>query len=450
MSFKGINLSEKMLKSLNKQKYFSPSDIQLRSIPKALRGESLMVQSATGSGKTLCYLIPIIENIDLKNQNVQAIIVAPTRELAQQIYDFAVPFLKEFPSIKVKLFKSGIEREESSQGLSIPPHIAIGTPGRLVDILVNNVSLKHVNTIVLDEADMLLKEGFFGEIDKIVEQTNKPRFLVYSATLESNLSHELERYIGPNIPVINEEVMTASNVSHYLIDIRHNDVLTSLVEVIDCIKPYLLLVFASKKETANEIYSYLRARKYKAALLTGDLDARERKSIIRRVKNDEFTILVCSDMAARGLDIPDVSDVINVDLPNNLEFYYHRAGRTGRFNKTGNCYTFYNNDKTAKPLALIKNGVQFKYFVLRNKELVPGKGIEKSHPTKRKVDEELQNKIQKAKAQIRSKDKKVKPGYKKKQKQAIEKVKAKHRREIIRKDIRRQRVERYKRENANG
>ena len=244
--------------------------------------------------------------------------------------------------------------------------------------------------------------------------------------------------------------MTASNVSHYLIDIRHNDVLTSLVEVIDCIKPYLLLVFASKKETANEIYSYLRARKYKAALLTGDLDARERKSIIRRVKNDEFTILVCSDMAARGLDIPDVSDVINVDLPNNLEFYYHRAGRTGRFNKTGNCYTFYNNDKTAKPLALIKNGVQFKYFVLRDKELVPGKGIEKSHPTKRKVDEELQNKIQKAKAQIRSKDKKVKPGYKKKQKQAIEKVKAKHRREIIRKDIRRQRVERYKRENANG
>ena len=244
--------------------------------------------------------------------------------------------------------------------------------------------------------------------------------------------------------------MTASNVTHYLIDIRHNDILISLIDVIEAIKPYLLLVFASKKETANELYTGLRAKKYKAALLTGDLDTRERKSIIRRVKDGEFYILVCSDMAARGLDIPDVTDVINVDLPNNLEFYYHRAGRTGRFNKTGNCYTFYSNDKTAKPLALIKNGVEFKYIVLRDGELVPGKGIEKTHPTKRKVDEELQNEIRKVKAQTRNKDKKVKPGYKKKQKEAIKKVKQKHRREIIRKDIRRQRVERYKTENQNG
>ena len=450
MSFKGINLSNEMIKSLERQGFINPSEIQLRAIPKALKGETLMVQSATGTGKTLAFLVPIIEKVDLKNQNIQVIIIAPTRELAQQIFDFATPFLKEFPDVKIKLFKSGIEREESAQGLSIPPHIAIGTPGRLADILVGSVSLKSVNTIVLDEADMLLREGFFGEIDKIVDQTNKPRFLVYSATLEANLAHELERYIGPNIPVINEETMTASNVTHYLVDIRHNDVITSLIDVIEIIKPYLLMVFASKKETANEIYSALRAKKYKAALLTGDLNARERKSVLRQVKSDEVYILVCSDMAARGLDIPDVSDVINVDLPNNLEFYYHRAGRTGRFNKKGNCYTFYNNDKIAKPLALIQNGVKFKYLVLRDNQLVEGKGIEKSHPTKRKVDEDLQNKIKQVKAQIRNKDKKVKPGYKKKQKQAIEKVKQKHRREIIKKDIRRQRVERYKRENQNG
>ena len=450
MSFKGINLSNEMIRSLERQGFSNPSQIQLRAIPKALKGETLMVQSATGTGKTLAFLVPIIEKVDFLNQNIQAIIIAPTRELAQQIFDFATPFLKEFPDVKIKLFKSGIEREESAQGLSIPPHIAIGTPGRLADILVGFVSLKGVNTIVLDEADMLLREGFFDEIDKIVDQTNKPRFLVYSATLEANLAHELERYIGPNIPVINEETMTASNVTHYLVDIRHNDVLTSLIDVIEIIKPYLLMVFASKKETANEIYSALRAKKYKAALLTGDLNARERKSVLRQVKNDEVYILVCSDMAARGLDIPDVSDVINVDLPNNLEFYDHRAGRTGRFNKKGNCYTFYNNDKTAKPLALIQNGVKFKYLVLRDNQLVEGKGIEKPHPTKCKVDEELENKIKQVKAQIRNKDKKVKPGYKKKQKQAIEKVKQKHRREIIKKDIRRQRVERYKRENQNG
>ena len=449
MSFKSINLSESMIKSLARQGFTNPSEIQVRSIPKALKGETLMVQSATGTGKTLAFLVPIIDKIDLKNQSIQAIIIAPTRELAQQIFDFATPFAKEFPGLKIKLFKSGIEREESEKGMSILPHIAIGTPGRLADILVNKVSLKSVNTIVLDEADMLLREGFFGEIDKIVNQTNSPRFLVYSATLESNLAHELERYIGPNVPVINEETMTASKVTHYLVDIRHNDVLTSLIDTIEIIKPYLLLVFASKKETANELYAGLRARKYKAGLLTGDLNARERKSVIRQVKNDEIYILVCSDMAARGLDIPDVSDVINVDLPNNLEFYYHRAGRTGRFNKTGNCYTFYNNDKTAKPLALIQNGVKFKYLVLKDNALIEGKGIEKTHPTKRKVDENLQNEIRKIKA-MSGKNKKVKPGYKKKQKIAIDKAKQKHRREIIKKDIRRQRVERYKRENQNG
>ena len=450
MSFKGINLSEKMLASLTRQHFLNPSEIQLRSIPKALKGETLMVQSATGTGKTLCFLIPIIEKIDLKNQNVQAIIIAPTRELAKQIYDFAIPFCNEFNGLKIKLFKSGIEREESEKGLSIAPHIVIGTPGRLADILVKNLNLSYVNTIVLDEADMLLREGFFAEIDKIVIKTNKPRFLVYSATLEFNLAHELEKYIGPNIPVINEETMTASSVNHYLVDIRHNDIKESLEKTINIIKPYLLLVFASKKDTANEIYSYLRTKKYKAGLLTGDLSTRERKSILRQVKNDEIYILVCSDMAARGLDIPDGRDVINVDLPNNLEFYYHRAGRTGRFNKTGNCYTFFNNDQTVKPLALIKNGVQFKYLILKDDSLVEGHQIEKTHPTKRKMDEELQNEINKIKAKSHSKNKKVKPGYKKKQKEQIEKAKQKHKREIIKKDIRRQRVERYKRENQNN
>lgn len=446
MSFKAINLSERMIKSLNRQGFNEPSNIQLRAIPKALKGETLMIQSATGTGKTLCFLVPVIEEIDLKNQNVQAIIIAPTRELAQQIYNFAIPFTKEFEGLKIRLFRSGEERENTEKGLSIAPQIIIGTPGRLADILERNLDLSGVKTIVLDEADMLLSEGYFGEIDKVVFKTNSPRFLVYSATLESNLAHELERYIGPNTPIINEETMTASKVTHHLIDIRHQDVNIALEETLNIIRPYLALVFASKKETANSIYAYLKARKYKVGILTGDLSSRERKAVLRQLKNDEIYILVCSDMAARGLDIPDVSDVINVDLPNNLEFYYHRAGRTGRFDKTGNCYTFYNNDRTEKPLALMKNGVMFKYFILKDKELVEGKGIEKTHPTKRKIDTELDKEIKKIKAQG-GRNKKVKPGYKKKQKIAIDKAKQKHRREIIKKDIRRQRVERYKREN---
>ena len=450
MSFRGINLSEKMLKSLSRQGFYTPSPIQLRTIPKALKGETLMVQSATGTGKTLCFLIPVIDNIDLKNQSLQAIIVAPTRELAQQIYDFAIPFTKEFPELKIRLFKSGTEKENTLKGLSIAPHIIIGTPGRLADALKDGVlSLKKVKTVVFDEADMLLKEGYFAEIDKFALAIDKPQYLVFSATLEANLAHELEKYVGPNIPVVNEEIMTSNNVTHYLVDIRHMDKALALEQVINCINPYLLLVFASKKETANEIYAYLKNKKYKAGLLTGDLNARERKNVMKQIKNEDIYILVCSDMAARGLDIPDVSDVINVDLPNNLEFYYHRAGRTGRFNKKGNCYTFFDNDKTSKPLALVQDGVKFVYKALKDGNLVDTHPIEKSHPTKRKMDQELTNEIRKINAKSKSKNKKVKPGYKKKIKDEIAKAKQKHRREIIKKDIRRQRVERYKKENSH-
>ena len=440
-----------MLKSLNRQGFSSPSDIQLRTIPKALRGETLMVQSATGTGKTLCYLIPIIENIDLKNQYLQSIIVAPTRELAQQIYDFAIPFAKEFEGLKIRLFKSGEEKANTVKGLSVAPHIIIGTPGRLADVLLDGVvSLKKVKIVVFDEADMLLREGYFTEINKFADLIEKPQYLVFSATLEANLAHELEKYVGPNIPIVNEDIMTANSVKHYLIDIRHEDKKIALEQTINFINPFLLLVFASKKETANELYAYLKQKKYKVGLLTGDLNARERKNVMKQIKNDDVYILVCSDMAARGLDINDVSDVINVDLPNNLEFYYHRAGRTGRFGKTGNCYTFYDNEKTSKPLTLVKSGVNFTYLTLRNGELVEGHPIEKSHPTKRKIDQELNKEIRKISAMSKGKNKKVKPGYKKKLKDEIAKAKQKHRREIIKKDIRRQRVERYRRENANN
>ena len=166
---------------------------------------------------------------------------------------------------------------------------------------------------------------------------------------------------------------------------------------------------------------------------------------MKQLANGQIYILVCSDMAARGLDIENVTDILNVDLPNNLEFYYHRAGRTGRFDKKGNCYSFFNADSTKKPLALIENGVEFKFKTLKNGELVDSKGIVRTHPNKKKLDPELQKEITKIN-NLANINKKVKPGYKKKTKLLVEKAKQKHRREIIKKDIRRQRVERYRKE----
>lgn len=454
MSFKGLNLSSSMLTSLNKGGYFNPSPIQLRVIPKALKGETLLAQSATGSGKTLCYLVPILENIDINQREIQALIVVPTRELAMQIFSVTNDLLKNYQKdIKVRLIKSGEELSNSISGLSDGTQILIATPGRLNEVIVNNdvLSLRSTKTVVFDEADMLLKEGYFDLIDPVMEKINKDvQYLVFSATLENNALSYLSKYVGMNTPIINEDVLTSENVKHHLVDIKHNDKNEAVEKFINIVNPYLLLIFASKKETANETYKYLKERHYKVGLLTGDLSARERKNIMKMLVNEQIYILVCSDMASRGLDIKDVSDVLSIDLPSNLEFYYHRAGRTGRFDKKGNSYIFYNSDSTKKPLELMEKGTEFEFLVLKDNELVMGKSIEKSHPNKKKKDEELDLKIKKAKAGLRAKDKKVKPGYKKKIKQEVADIKRKHRREKIKKEIRKERIERYKREARNN
>ena len=450
MSFKAINLSSEMIKSLTRQKLFNPSYVQLNVIPKILRGDNVVVQSETGSGKTHCYLIPIIQMVDINIQKTQAIIITPTRELAKQIFEFATSFNVEFPNVKIKLLKSGEEIEKSMQGLTIQPHIVIGTPGRLKQVIVDQqaIDLYNVKQVVFDEADMLLKEGYFNDIDPITNLLNKPQYMVFSATLENNLRYKLEQYVGNDILVIMEDKMTSHNVKHYLVHITHKDYLECVKDFIDIKQPYLLLIFASTKQKVNEIYQFLSKENYKVGLLTGDLTSRERKNVMKRLLNDHIYILVCSDMASRGLDIPDVSDVLNVDLTNNLEFYYHRAGRTGRFDKLGNCYTFYNTDTTKKPLELISQGQQFEYLILKNKQLVVGKEIEKKHPTKRKEDPELNKEIQIARSKVRSK--KVEPCYKKKQRWEEERVRKYHRRKKIREEIRRQRVERYKKEARNN
>jgi len=448
MSFKAINLTDTMVESLNRQKMFEPSPVQLNVIPKILRGENVVVQSETGSGKTHCYLIPIIQGIDTSIQKTQAIIVTPTRELAKQIFEFASSFNEEYPDVKIKLLKSGEEIDKSLQGLSIAPHIIIGTPGRLKDVLAVKMALllDAVHQVVFDEADMLLKEGYFDDIDAFTELLNAPQYMVFSATLENNLRYKLEKYVGKDIRVIMEDVMTSHNVKHYLVDIKHQNYLFCIKDFIEIKQPYLLLIFASTKQKVNEVYSYLSQQHYKVGILTGDLTSRERKNVMKRLLNGDIYMLVASDMAARGLDIPDVSDVLNVDLPNNLEFYYHRAGRTGRFNKQGNCYTFYNNDSTKRPLELISQGQTFEYLILKNGEFIVGKEIEKKHPTKKKEDPELTKEIAIARQKVKSK--KVEPCYKKKQKWEEERVRKYHRRKMIRQDIRRQRVERYKKEAA--
>ena len=446
-SFKSYALSSEMLNALEKLNYISPTAIQEVVIPSALRQESLVARSATGSGKTHSFLVPIVDKIDKDNHNVQSIILAPTRELAKQTFDFLKELTDLIGNISIRLLCAGEEKKRVLDKLQNTPQIIVATPGRMNDLILkeNALDISNVKYFVLDEADMLLEMGFFEEINNLLMIPKDPTIMIFSATIPFNLRRLIEKYIkAEKVFELGEEEVTNNQVTHYLIDTKHKDVKECVLNFLKIKNPYLCLVFCSKKEDVDKVYKYLNTNGVRVGILHGDLEMRQRKQMMRRIRNDEFSVIVCSDMAARGLDLDNVSDVINVDLPNNFEFYFHRAGRTGRYKSQGNCYTFYNNDQIDSVKRILDAGIEVKYQVIRDNQLIDSKGFEKKKTFKQKRDLELEKEIKKAVA--RTKTTKVKPGYKKKVKDAVEKAKRQHKRKIIKEDIRRQRVERYKAE----
>lgn len=451
MSFKSFNLSEKMVNSLTRQGFLSPSSIQTRVIPKALKGGNIVAQSETGSGKTHAFLIPIIENLKTDLSSLQAIIIAPTRELAKQIFSFIDSFKEDYPDLRVKLFTGGKETEKSfRQGMMIP-HIIVGTPTRIKAILsdLSLIDLGQVNTLVLDEADMLMEMGYFVDIDAVYKKIKRPpQIMVFSATLEFNLRKRLEKYVGADFVVEMDDVKTAKSVTHYAIDIKHGDNLKAIQIFIETFNPYLLLIFASRREEVTIISQYLSSVGHENITLHGDMSVRERKSAYKLIASNKCRIIVASDLVARGLDVKDVTEVLNFNLPKDPNYYFHRAGRTGRFGAEGRCYTFYNADSSNRIEQLIEQGASFSYLELKNDTIIETNSLARRKTNKKKIDQELERQIKYATSKAKTSI--VKPGYKKKVREAVAQVKRKHRREIIRKDIRRQRVERYKKEGSKN
>lgn len=449
MLFKSFNLKTELIEILEKLGYTNLTKIQEIVIPKSLKGENIIAKSETGSGKTHAFLVPIINNI-VASGKIQAIIVSPTKELAKQTYDFAMQILTNdyYSGVKCKLFSGGEDSLKDLKSLNNGADIIVATPGKLNFLLnKNDLDLSALKTIVLDEADMLIDRTFIEDIDKIFSKISKDKVQieVFSATISNNVNDFLRKYISPDyLLTASEDNKASKTVTHYFINTKHQDKYELLLKFIEIKNPYLLFIFGNSKTEAKKIYEYLAGHKFRCGFISGELEKRERKSMLRRIKNDEFRIVVCTDLASRGIDIEDVSDVLNFNIPNNLEYYYHRAGRTGRIGKSGNCYSFYDNDNLTLPFKLLNEGLNVEYLKFSNDELVKDSPLDKksSFKHKSKTNNDLEKEIKKAKHMAMSKN--VKPGYKKKVKNAIDKVKRKHRREVIRKDIRRQRVERYK------
>ena len=441
LKFSDLNLKPEVINTLKSINFTNPTEIQRLVLKPALNGKDVIGRSPTGSGKTHAFLIPIFNKLDTSKNEVQAVILTPTRELAFQIYEKIKPFLDEYKDARVKLLSSGLDRNKQEQGLNNVPHIIIGTPGRVTDLAFKKAlfNITTCKTLVLDEADMILEEGFMEDIALIAgKMKSYLQMLVFSATMPEILMQFLNKYMNNPITIDpNKNEVTNKNVIHYAYPTRNKNRLEVLETLLRNINPFLCIIFASKKEDVDAIYRYLKGKKFNVGIIHGDLDNTTRKTMMKRINNLEFNYIVASDIASRGIDIEGVSHIVNYDLPYVDEFYFHRAGRTGRYNNDGVCFTLYSKDELKKVNHFIEKGVKFvnvEFIDGELKELKPfvRKKVNKPHP----MNTEIKKTVNKYKNQP------VKPGYKKKMKNEIDKIKRKHRREVIEADIKRQIKER--------
>jgi ATP-dependent RNA helicase CshB len=436
LPFTSYALSEPLLAALTTLGYTHSTPVQAATLPRAMQGDSLIVRYQTGSGKTHAFLIPIFSSLK-PHGGLQTIVVSPTRELAMQTFVFAKSLNEALGNpFKIVVLQGGFDKQRDGEKLNAEPDLLFITPGRMMDIdrFIKKDSLANIKNIVLDEADMLMDPSFIQSTLTVLSLLTKPQILVFSASMAAPLLNRLAKYFRPDsIIEPKEKTINPTGVRHALIDIKHQDPIQAIIDFIDITKPYFLLVFASRVQRVVSLATSLSSRNLKVASLHGDLQARERRHLLKRVQEGEFQIVIASDIASRGMDLPNVSVVLSVDLPQDLDYYFHRAGRAGRFKNDGQSYVFYNSHEEDSLARLKQRGVHFQLLALKNKQMLPVKHLTRGKIFK-KEDEALSRDIKIAIQKYSSHE--VKPGYKKKVKLAVEKVKSQYKRKAIKKKIR--------------
>ncbi|MBS4215630.1 DEAD/DEAH box helicase [Neobacillus rhizophilus] len=418
-----------IIEALNKLDFNQPTEIQERMIPLVLKGESAIGQSQTGTGKTFAYVLPILDKVDASRQEVQAVITAPTRELASQIYQQILKITEHCPpekTITAKLFTGGTDKQRTIEKLKIQPHIVVGTPSRINDLVKEQALLVHTARIlVVDEADMMLDMGFIEDVDRVASRLPEDlQMYVFSATIPEKLKPFLKKYMeNPKNIQIEPTRKAAENLEHYLLPSRHRDKKGLVHDALIACNPYLAIVFTNTKKMADEVADYLYQKGLKVGRVHGDLTPRERKKMMKQIQDLEFQYIVATDLASRGIDIEGVSHVINYEIPSDLDFYIHRVGRTARAGNAGIALTIYDLSDEDALIRLEKMGIQFKNVDLKNNEFVELEGRNR-RKTRVKPEDEMDHRV---KAVIK-KPKKVKPGYKKKMQTEIENIKKRQRR----------------------
>ena len=419
--FTDSRLRPELQAGLKKIHFDKPTPVQEKVIPALLSRLNVVVQAATGSGKTHSYLVPVLNDIDENANYVQAIITAPSRELADQLYQVAKELRKASElDISIMHLAGGTDRERQLERLeNNKPQLVIATPGRLLDFVQKKAfAVDQVKDFIIDEADMTLDMGFLADIDQVMAKLPKNTLsAAFSATSPVKLSNFLRKYMAhPDEIVIDNPTVIAPTIKNDLLDIGSKDRKNILYKLLTMGQPYLALVFANTKQKVDELVNYLQDQGLKVAKIHGGITERERKRTLRQVEQGQYQYVVASDLAARGLDIDGVSLVVNYEVPRDLEFMIHRIGRTGRNGLPGHAVTLIREEEMGRIAELEKLGVHFDFVEIKNDELVPRKHYrsrDNRQAKNRKLDTKLVGYVKKEK-------RKRKPGYKKKIKRAIQ------------------------------
>ncbi len=362
------------LEGLNFQSF---TEIQQKVIPDALKGRDIIGVSETGSGKTHAYLLPLFDRLDEEKKRIQAVILSPTRELAEQILAFARAIAAYNPKKPdIRIYTGGRDRAREIERLQkSQPQIVIGTPGKIFDLALkeNVLKIHTADTLVVDEADMSLEVGFLKEMEAIAAAVGeKSQFMVFSATFPDNLRGFIKKSMHQPLEVVlGRRRLSRLPIRHRFVKTAPAERMEMLEKVIDAINPYLAMIFANTTKEVDEIAMRLREKDLDVTRLHGDMSARERKQAVRDIQNLHVQYIVASDMASRGIDITGVSHIVNHAFPADMTFYIHRVGRTARMGMDGEAITLYDPTRDERAFSFLKKeGVEPIHTVIEDGRLV--------------------------------------------------------------------------------
>ncbi|TYS42909.1 DEAD/DEAH box helicase [Bacillus infantis] len=340
--FQDLGISPATMKSLKRMGFEEATPIQAETIPLSLANKDLIGQAQTGTGKTAAFGVPLIDKIDTSKDVIQGIIIAPTRELAIQVSEelYKIGYGKR---ARVLSIYGGQDINRQIRALKKPPHIIVGTPGRVLDhIKRKTLRLDNVHTAILDEADEMLNMGFIEDIESILASVPVERqTLLFSATMPAPIQRMAERFMrDPQIIRVKAKEMTVPLIEQFYVEVQERTKFDVLTRLLNIQSPELAIIFGRTKRRVDELAEALNLRGFLAEGIHGDLSQAKRMSVLRKFKEGSIDVLVATDVAARGLDISGVTHVYNFDIPQDPESYVHRIGRTGRAGKEGMAMTF--------------------------------------------------------------------------------------------------------------